>query len=115
MAMTAPQGWLIAYDITNKKRLGRLGRFIKKHAIPVQFSLYWFEGSPARMGVLMREIAGFIDPDEDDVRAYALPKDLRYDVLGRGSLPGGVGIQSALFPELEGLLLPAPPVGYDVG
>ena len=34
MALNAPRGWLITYDITDPKRLVRLHRFLVKQATP---------------------------------------------------------------------------------
>lgn len=108
MALNAPRTWLIAYDIRDKKRLSRLGRFIRKHALPVQYSLYCYQGSAAQLGRLMQDIATYIDPRQDDVRAYQLPDCPRYDVLGRGSLPLSAGLLSGS-DGLERLLHPAGP------
>lgn len=107
MALNQARSWLIAYDICDKKRLSRLGRFIRKHAIPVQYSLYCYEGSAAQLGRLMQDIATYIDPRQDDVRAYQLPESPRFDVLGRGSLPTSVGLLSSGTDGLERLLHPA--------
>ena len=52
MAINAPRGWLITYDITDPKRLVRLHRFLVRRATPVQYSVFHFEGSAALMGRL---------------------------------------------------------------
>lgn len=104
MAMNAPRAWLITYDITNPKRLVRLHRFLRKHAVPVQYSVFHFEGSAARMGQLMEQVETRIDPKTDDVRAYQLPEMLSIDTIGRGGLPDETAILSDTGPLLNTLL-----------
>lgn len=87
MAVNAPRAWLVAYDITDKRRLARLHRFLKKRAVPVQYSVFYFEGSTVQLQRLLRDIAELIDASSDDVRAYPLPHDPQVSTLGRGSLP----------------------------
>ena len=35
--------WLVCYDISDKKRLGRVFRFLKKKGVPVQYSVFLVE------------------------------------------------------------------------
>ncbi len=105
--MNTPQGWLISYDITDRRRLQRLHRFLSKHATPVQYSVFHYEGSPAQMGQLMQSIETLIDPRSDDVRGYALPAHLSVDTLGRGKTSPDVLIHSVHSPQLQALLGPA--------
>lgn len=95
MALNAPRGWLICYDIGDPRRLSRFHRFLEKRAVPVQYSVFCFQGSAAQLGQLVREIASRIDPAVDDVRVYQLPERPHYDGFGRGSVPEGVTIRSA--------------------
>ncbi len=104
MALNSPRGWLISYDITHPKRLARLHRFLVKHATPVQYSVFHFEGSAAQMGRLMADIKTRIDTAADDVRGYQLPEHLSIDTLGRGGLPGNTFVLSATSPSLQTLL-----------
>ncbi len=107
MVKSVPRPWLIAYDITDPRRLRRLHAFLRKHAVPVQYSVFHFEGSAAQMGRLLQSIGERIDPDSDDVRAYQLPERMQLTTLGRGGLPEGVDLQSAVSPGLARLLMPA--------
>lgn len=105
MALNHPRGWLICYDIGDARRLSRFHRFIKKHAVPVQYSLFCYQGSAAELGRLVRQIECRIDPAVDDVRVYQLPERPQFDGFGRGSLPDGVTIRSpanAALPRLTG-------------
>lgn len=104
MAMNARRHWLISYDIANPKRLSRLHRFLLKHATPIQYSVFCYEGSAATMGQLMAAIENRIDAKADDVRGYLLPEPLQLGTLGRGALPAGVLLESDLSPALRTLL-----------
>lgn len=95
MALNAPRAWIICYDIANKKRLVRLHRFVKKFAQPVQYSVFYYEGSSAQLARRMQDIAKHIDPRDDDVRAYPIPHPAQVDTLGRGVLPDGVLLHSS--------------------
>lgn len=104
MALNTPRAWLITYDIANERRLARLHRFIRKHALPVQYSVFLFEGSGAQIGQLMNKIEDYIDLEYDDVRAYQLPESPQFVTLGRGSLPESLTLVSSRNPSLDSLL-----------
>lgn len=104
MALNTPRGWLITYDITNPKRLVRLHRFLVRQATPVQYSVFYFEGSAAQMGRLMADIETRINPGSDDVRGYQLPEQLSIDTIGRGGLPASTFVLSPTSPHLQVLL-----------
>ncbi len=89
MPLTTPRTWLIAYDIAEPRRLSRLHRYLVKHAVPVQNSVFYCEATSAQMGRLIKALARLVDSDFDDVRAYQLPERLDVFVMGRGSLPDG--------------------------
>lgn len=93
--MNRRRAWLIAYDIRDPKRLARLHRLIKARAIAVQYSVYLFEGSAAELGNFFGEIRQYVEPREDDVRAYPIPQRIEVHVLGRGSMPESACIVSA--------------------
>ena len=104
MALKKPRGWLVSYDITDPKRLGRLRRYLVKIATPVQYSVFYFEGSMAQMGRLMADLETRIDPRSDDVRAYQLPEHLSIDTLGRSRLPDDTLLLSSTSQSLQALL-----------
>ena len=87
MALGAVHAWLITYDIADHKRLGRLHRFIKKNAAPVQYSVYATQKSVAGIGRLANEIRDYIKPQEDDVRIYQIPDRPLIMTLGKSALP----------------------------
>jgi CRISPR-associated protein Cas2 len=90
MSHTERRNWLIAYDIANPKRLLRVHRYLKKHAIPVQYSVFVLHGSQLSLENILAGISSLIAPEEDDVRAYHLPQRCEVTMLGRQSFPEGV-------------------------
>ncbi len=87
MALGAVHSWLITYDIADRKRLGRLHRFVKKHAIPVQYSVYATQQSVAGIGRLASDLRAYIKAQEDDVRIYQIPDKPLIVTLGKSALP----------------------------
>jgi len=106
MALNQSRGWLLAYDIANPRRLNRVHRLIVKHCVPVQYSLYYFEGSPRALQELLADLEALINATADDVRAYPLPTPADIVTLGRSSLPTAIRILSATQPTLPDMLQP---------
>ena len=101
MSYSANRNWLIAYDITDPRRLGRVHRYLKSHAIPVQYSVFVFRGNHGDLQEVLGGIAERIEPSVDDVRAYHLPDRCEVAMLGRQDLPEGIVLPG---PGLERLL-----------
>lgn len=81
---------IICYDISCPRRLGRVHRLLKKHAVPLQYSVFYFHGTPRQLEHCLAQLQQLIDPRQDDLRAYPLPqRGLRVN-LGRATLPEGV-------------------------
>jgi len=87
MPLNRQRAWLIAYDIRDPRRLTRLQAFIRRHTVPVQYSVYLFEGNAGELGELLLKIRQRIDNTVDDVRAYLIPERVEIYAYGRGSLP----------------------------
>lgn len=81
---------LIAYDVANPRRLVRLHRALKRYAVPIQYSVFHAELSRAALAEVSALIESIIDPRQDDVRIYLLPRDGWARSLGRRSTPSGV-------------------------
>lgn len=82
--------WIIAYDITDPKRLGRVGRYMVKHAVRVQYSVFVAELSDAALDRLLEGLEAIIDVKTDDVRAYPLPDRCEVTLLGPQMFPAEV-------------------------
>ncbi|NLV30983.1 MAG: CRISPR-associated endonuclease Cas2 [Acidobacteria bacterium] len=90
MSHTEQRNWLIGYDIANPRRLGRVHRFLKSHAIPVQYSVFVFQGNQLELERIIAGLSELISPKEDDVRAYHVPDRCEVAMLGRQDLPDGI-------------------------
>jgi CRISPR-associated protein Cas2 len=86
----SPSAWLVAYDIANPKRLGRVHRLLQGYAVAVQYSVFAGTFSPAQLRTMQSDLAFEIDPAQDDVRLYPLPARCEPVVVGKCSLPDGV-------------------------
>lgn len=82
--------FLICYDISNPKRLGRVHRCIKKWALPIQYSVFLFTGSQRQLDRCLEQLLSIIDEKADDLRCYPLPHQGRRQRLGKPVLPTGI-------------------------
>jgi CRISPR-associated protein Cas2 len=89
MSQHATAQWLVTYDIADPRRLSRLFRYLKKHGVPVQYSVFLVEASAVKMAAMMAHVDSMIHPRADDVRAYCLPDKLWQATLGKSILPAG--------------------------
>lgn len=94
MSHSEERNWLIAYDIANPRRLVRVHRYLKRHAIPVQYSVFVLRGTQRKLDSVLCGIAERIASAVDDVRAYHLPNQCEVTMLGRQSMPQGVMLGS---------------------
>lgn len=90
MADYAQRSHLICYDIADPRRLGRMHRYLKKHAMAVQYSVFLLECTPARLRQVTQEIQGLLDERADDVRIYTLPSRVKTNTLGNQALTDGI-------------------------
>lgn len=85
-----PQAWLVAYDIADPLRLGRVGRWVRTFAMPVQYSLYLGRINDTDVELLAAGIEQRIKAAVDDVRIYHLPALLHVDSIGRALADAGL-------------------------
>lgn len=82
--------YIIGYDIANPKRLIRIHRTMKKHATPLQYSIFLLEGSETDVQRCIDRILPLMDAKEDDLRCYPLPKRGDRFRIGKPVLPEGI-------------------------
>lgn len=82
--------YLIAYDIANPRRLGKVHRILKKQGLPVQYSVFTVVMKRPRLLRLLERIEQQIEKREDDVRCYRLPSRADAVTLGRQFFPEDV-------------------------
>lgn len=89
--MRAP--YLVSYDIANERRLPKVYRFLKSQGIHMQYSVFLCRLTWPELLDLKKQLIKIINPEEDDVRIYPLPGDIKALVFGRGDrIPEGVTI-----------------------
>jgi CRISPR-associated protein Cas2 len=82
--------YLIAYDIADPRRLGRVHRILKKQGLPVQYSVFTVVMKRPKLLRLLERIEQRIQAAEDDVRCYRLPTNCDAVTLGRQYFPEDV-------------------------
>ncbi len=87
MAVSESAVWLLAYDIANPRRLGRVHRAVKKIAIPLQFSVWIVRESAAGIARIKLDLLTLIDARHDDIRIYRMPTKPEMVSFGAGLLP----------------------------
>ena len=90
MPLNQTRSWLIAYDIASPRRLQRIHRKLREHAVPVQYSVFVARCSAAKLGSIRASLAKLVKNREDDVRFYPVPEPAQLFVYGRKALPEGL-------------------------
>jgi CRISPR-associated protein Cas2 len=90
MAANQPRLHLLAYDIADPKRLNQVHRTVRRHGLPLQYSVFIVPATAARIEGLLAELADIIEPAEDDIRVYPLPKNPDIVHYGRQWLAEGI-------------------------
>jgi len=85
-----PVDFLIAYDITDPRRLRRMHRYLTQEAVPIEYSVFFATEDPRRMLAILRGAEKIIEPRSDDLRCYPLPNRGLRARLGKATLPAGV-------------------------
>lgn len=80
--------YLIAYDIADPKRLGRVARRLERSALRVQKSVFLFRGERAGLETLLDQLAELIHSGQDVVQAWQLAAAETPSGLVRGLPPG---------------------------
>ena len=92
MALNEHRNWLIAYDIADPRRLGRVYRYLCRHAVPVQYSVFTTRCTPMKLGLIRVGLAAIVKAGEDDVRMYPVPEPAHLTVYGKKALPDGLRV-----------------------
>ncbi len=79
--------FLLCYDIADPKRLQKINRVIKNHAVPIQYSVFLGRFTNKELKVLLSKLGGLIKNREDDIRIYPLNKHPNIQTLGQYGLP----------------------------
>ena len=67
--------YIIAYDISDTKRLARVARYLTKESMRIQYSIYYLPSTPKeRLESIAAELSELINKEEDDLRIYTIKK-----------------------------------------
>ena len=75
--------YLIAYDIADPRRLGRVARYLCRCAYRVQYSVFVARLDKSRLNYLLVGLDSIIDSKDDDIRVYPLPSSGNVTLLGQ--------------------------------
>ena len=89
MAVNTPQLYLIAYDIRDPRRLGRVHRYLRQAGLPVQYSVFTARLTRGRLERILEGLEARIET-VDDIRVYPLPVNPERFALGRQIFPDDV-------------------------
>ena len=75
--------FIIAYDITERKRLQRLQRLVSTQFLQLQYSVYYGSMTRKRMDAFISAIQKIIHPNDDDLRVYEVEPLEHSFVIGK--------------------------------
>lgn len=90
MSSSGSRTWLIAYDIADPDRLRRVHAFLRRNAVPIQYSLFVARMNERALREVLAGVEERICAAEDDVRAYHVPDRCDVVTVGRQYLPEGI-------------------------
>ncbi|ERF77491.1 CRISPR-associated endonuclease Cas2 [Gallibacterium anatis] len=82
--------FVIGYDITDPKRLQKVYKQMQHFAIPLQYSIFLFEGTKEQLQKAIAPVIETINNKKDDLRIYELPSYGLKERIGKTVLPEGI-------------------------
>lgn len=65
--------FLIAYDVKDEKRVGKVGRYLAKRAFRIQKSLFvLYDATYDELNEIIKGMLNICKDDEDDIRVYKI-------------------------------------------
>ena len=93
--MRKPGWYLIAYDISEPRRLRRLHRHLRTQGIAMQQSVFLVRRDTRDIDTLMDELDQYIDARHDDLRAYPVTAPGEIWLHGQRTIEGPVLLPGA--------------------
>lgn len=90
--MARRRAYLVAYDIADPKRLGRVYRYLSKYAVPIQYSVLAASWDEIERNRHWQRLATLINAQEDDVRCYPAPAAHHVFHWGKARTADGIGL-----------------------
>jgi CRISPR-associated protein Cas2 len=75
VAVSELRCWIIAYDISEPRRLRQVHAYLVKHAHALQYSVFLAVCTTRQLERILASLAAQINQNLDDVRAYPLPEN----------------------------------------
>jgi CRISPR-associated protein Cas2 len=97
---TYPASWILAYDITDKRRLQRVSKYMSQEGIRLQLSVYLLTGHRKQIELVVAQLLQWIDIQSDDFRIYALTENSKIWLLGKGYDLDGVTLSDSTLDSL---------------
>lgn len=95
MATNDKRPHLLAYDISDKRRLYRVAKISKNWGVRVQYSLFVLWITPEQRAQLLKELEAVIHPIADDIRLYPLPHKPDWTHIGLAPFAEGITLYTA--------------------
>lgn len=92
---------ILAYDISDERRLSRVHRRVKRDGVALQYSLFDLHLPQSRLRRLLGDLRDLIDEREDDVRVYGPRLDLPVAWLGVSPMRAGLQLFNNLDDKVE--------------
>ncbi len=65
--------FIISYDISDPKRLKKIGKLVEKNALRIQYSLYiFYDATHEEVAALIEKICKLYHEEQDDLRVYKI-------------------------------------------
>ncbi|HBE44116.1 MAG TPA: CRISPR-associated endonuclease Cas2 [Deltaproteobacteria bacterium] len=85
--------YLVCYDVREERRLARVYKYTKQRGIHIQYSVFYCRLTWQELIELKSGLKEIINENEDDIRIYPLPQEMKVLVMGCGDrIPEGVNI-----------------------
>jgi len=78
--------WLICYDISDPRRLGRVARYLEKQGIRLQYSVFVVKADQYGIDAIRSDLSDLIDNYHDDIRFYPLAGSRRGFFMGEQAI-----------------------------
>jgi CRISPR-associated protein Cas2 len=75
VAISGIRSWIIAYDIAEPRRLRQVHAYLVKHAHALQYSVFLAMVTESQLQRILAGLAGQINHNADDIRAYPVPEN----------------------------------------
>ncbi len=96
MSQIKEKYYIIAYDISDKKRLRKVHRLVKEYAMSLQYSVFIAPFSINLIDELVRRLKEVIKTSQDDIRIYPLSETHQPEVYGKRKLPDGIFLNNRM-------------------